>query len=151
MVARSEPVVGVCAEATVASNAVAAKAAMICFTNMFFLPDQNCQEKTPHAAGRSVCRCFFVAAMRGVAETPGGRHGTRHPLFTRTGTYFARKRFFCFDAFSSREPVHTSLENGSFVLTRFLHANRYPPLRSKTLWDIRTRPNRVGLHRTGAA
>jgi hypothetical protein len=36
-----------------------------------------------------------------------------------------------FDAFSSREPVSTSLENATLCLTRFLHANRYP-LRSKT-------------------
>jgi hypothetical protein len=93
MVARSEPVVGVCAEATVASNAVAAKAAVMCFTNMFFLPDQNCQEKTRHAAGSSVCPCFFVTAKRGVAETP---EGAMEP-----GIH------------SSREPVPTSLENGS--------------------------------------
>jgi hypothetical protein len=43
------------------------------------------------------------------------------------------KALFSFDAFSSREPLRTSLENaGVLILTRFLHANRCA-LRSKTL------------------
>jgi hypothetical protein len=45
----------------------------------------------------------------------------------------AYRSIFLFDAFSSREPVSTSLENALFVLTRFLHANRCP-LRLKTLF-----------------
>src|SRR6185437_15838513 len=35
---------------------------------------------------------------------------------------------FGLDAFSSREPASASLENALTFLTRFLHANRYPPL-----------------------
>ena len=45
----------------------------------------------------------------------------------------AKRYPFCPDAFSSREPEATSLENAILlILTRFLHANR-DPLRSKTL------------------
>jgi hypothetical protein len=53
MLARSVVVVGVCADATLASNAEAAKPAVIYFTNMSFSPGYYCQEKTRHRAGRS--------------------------------------------------------------------------------------------------
>jgi hypothetical protein len=35
-----------------------------------------------------------------------------------------------FDALSLREPVPTSLENALVILTRFLHANRFPLLKN---------------------
>src|SRR5207253_6303577 len=53
-------------------------------------------------------------------------------LIVAEQTHWVFRDSFSFDAFSSREPVSTSLENALVHLTRFLHANRYP-LRSKTL------------------